>query len=70
MVILSMIINSIKFYPKETQIRHFWLKVEGFLFFYKTLKIGKFEGGDFKYDNSFLRFYQKDTQMSYFWYQI
>ena len=30
----------------------------------------KFEGADFKYDNSFLNFYPKNTRIRHFWFQI
>ena len=35
----------------------------------QTLRI-KFEGANFKYDNSFLMCYPKNTQIRHFWSQI
>ena len=31
--------------------------------------MNKFEGADFKYDNSFFIFLRKSTQISHFWFQ-
>ena len=42
------------FWSKNTQIRHFQFQIQAFLFFYKSLQIDKYEGADFKYDNSFI----------------
>ena len=42
-----------KFQPQNTQIRHFWSKIYGFLFFREILQIDKFEGADLKYDKTF-----------------
>ena len=36
----------------------------------KRLIFDKFEGADFKYDNSFLKFQPKNTQIRHFWSQI
>ena len=46
--------NSIlKFQPKNTQIRHFWSQIYGFLFLHQTFQLEKFGGVDFKFDKSF-----------------
>ena len=41
-----------------------------FIFFCEVLQLDKFEGADFKYDNSFSKFNPKNTQIRYFRYQI
>ena len=51
---------------KNTQIRHFWSQIWVFLFPRKILKLGKIEGPDFKFDNSFLKFLPKNTQIKHF----
>ena len=35
--------------------RHFWSQIKTFVFFCERLLLNKFEGADFKYDNSFLK---------------
>ena len=40
------------FQPKNTQIRNFWSQLQAFLFFHEILQLDKFEGADFKCDNS------------------
>ena len=52
----------------------------GIFFFHKFLQLEKFEGADFKYDNSILKiisqkypnkaFLVKNTQIRHFWSQI
>ena len=44
----------LKFYPQNTQARHFWSQIQAVSFFHKILQLDKFEGADLKYDNSFL----------------
>ena len=56
--------------PKVTQVRHFWSQTQKFLFFCKILQLGKIEGADFKYGNSFFKFQPKSTQLRHFWSQI
>ena len=41
-----------KFLLKNMQMRHFLSQIQPFLFLCKILQIYKFEGADFKYDNS------------------
>ena len=60
----------IKFWPKNTQIRHLQSLIYAFSLFHKILQIDRFEGADFKYDNSFLKFLPKNTQIRHFWSQI
>ena len=43
-----------KFQPKNTQISHFWSQILTF-FFRKILLLGKSEGADLKYGNSFFK---------------
>ena len=69
------------FLVKNTQIRHFWFQIYAFWVFHEILQIDKFEGVDFKYDNSFSKileqkypnkkaFLVKNTQLRHFWSQI
>ena len=50
-----------KFWPKskvflsKSKIKHFWSQVESSFVLNETLQFHKFEGADFKYDNSFLK---------------
>ena len=39
-------------------------------FFGKILQLDKFEGVNFKYDNSFLKLLQKNNQIRQFWFHI
>ena len=55
---------------KNTQINYFGSQIQRFLFLHKVLQLHLFEGGDFKYDNSFLKFQPKSTQITHFWSQI
>ena len=41
------------FSVKNIQIRHFWSQTLAFLLLHEHFQINKFEGADFKYDNSF-----------------
>ena len=50
-----------KFYPKYTQIRHFWSKFQSNLYFRKILQINKFEVADFRYGSSFFKIQPKNT---------
>ena len=58
------------FLVKNTQARHFWPQIETFLFFREILKLNKFEGTDFKYDNIVFKFQPKNIQISYLWSQV
>ena len=42
-------------YPNKA----FWSQIQAFLFLHQILQLGKFEGCDFKYDNSFLKLQPK-----------
>ena len=44
---------------KSTKIRHFLSQIYVLLFLFKVFQFEKFEGSDFKYENSYLKFYQK-----------
>ena len=46
------------------------LKFRHFCFFRKTLELEKFQGADFKYDNSFSNFYPENTEIRHFWGRI
>ena len=80
LLISNMTIVFLKSLPKNTQIRHFWSQIQVFLFFRKILQLDKFEGADFKYDNSIFKilaqkypnkaFLVKNTQIRHFWSQI
>ena len=59
-VLSNITIVFLKFQPKSTQMRHFWSQIQAFLFFCKIQQLDKFEGADFKYDNSFLKFWVKN----------
>ena len=50
-----MTIVFLKFQLKNTQIRNFLSQIQAFLFFREILQLEKFEGADFKYENSFFR---------------
>ena len=54
-----MTITFSNFSPKITKIRCFWFQIWGFLFLHQTLQSGKFQGADFKYDNSFSKIVPK-----------
>ena len=55
------------FLVKNTQVKHVLSpKVRYFLFFRQILQLDKFEGADFKYDNSFLKLLLKNTQIRHF----
>ena len=41
----------------------------GIFVFRKILQLDKFEGADFKYDNTFFKFQSKNTQIRHFWFQ-
>ena len=41
---------------KNTQLTHFWSHINTMLVFRKIIPLVKFQGADFKYDNSFLNF--------------
>ena len=43
------------FLVKNTQKWHFWSQIQAFLFLHKILELGKLEGTDFKYVNSFFK---------------
>ena len=45
--------NILKFQPKNTQIRHFWSQIYGFLFLHQTLQQDKSKDTDSKDDNIF-----------------
>ena len=59
---------------------NFWYQVQTFLFFRKILQLDKFEGTDYRYDNSFLKLQPKNsqimrqkvknTQLKHFWSKI
>ena len=51
-----------KFWPKSTQIRHFWSKV----FYTRNFEFDKFEGFDLKFDSSILKFAPNFTQKDMF----
>ena len=80
LLISNMTIVFLKSLPKNTQIRHFWSQIQVFLFFRKILQLDKFEGADFKYDNSIFKilaqkypnkaFLVKNSQIRHFWFQI
>ena len=56
MVLISnMAIAFLKFQPKNTQIEHFWSQSQAFLFLHEIWQLGKVDGVDFKYDNSFVK---------------
>ena len=59
-VLSNITIVFLKFQPKSTQMRHFWSQIQAFLLFCKIQQLDKFEGADFKYDNSFLKFQVKN----------
>ena len=61
--------NSRSKVPKY-EISHFWSQLQPFLLFCEILKLDKFEGADFKYDNSFFKFQPKNIQIRHFWSQI
>ena len=65
-----MTIVFLKFQLKNTQIRHFWSQIQAFSLFHDILQLEKFEGADFKYDNSFIKFQPKNTQIRHFWSQM
>ena len=48
---------------------HFWPKL-GFFFFLKIFQLDKFEGADFKYDNTVLTWQSKLTQISIFGFKF
>ena len=47
---------------QNTQIGHLWFQILEFLFLRETLQLDKFEGVNFKYENSFFKFLSKITQ--------
>ena len=51
---LRFIQSNQQFQSKNTQIRHFWSQIQAFSFFRKILQLGRFEGADFNYGNTFL----------------
>ena len=57
------------FLVKNTPKQHFWSQIQIFLFLNKNLQLDKFEGVDFKYDNSFLKFQPKNNKIRHFWSQ-
>ena len=75
-----MTIGFLNFLYKITKIRHFWLKIpkssifglklRHFLFFSKTLQLGKFEEVHFKYGSSFLKFQSQNTHLRNFLSEI
>ena len=69
-LISNMTLVFLKFFPKNTQINHFWSQIQAFLFFRKILKLEKFEDAAFKYDNIVLKFQPKTTQIKHFWFHI
>ena len=62
--------SFLKFQPENTQIRHFWSKMQAFSLFHEILQLGKSEGADSKYDNIIFKFQPKTTQVRLFWSQI
>ena len=65
-----MIIFFLKLQPNNTQRSHFWSQIQAFSFFSKSFQILKFQGADFKYNNSLLKFLEKHTQVRNFWLKI
>ena len=61
---------SFKFYQKSNEIRHNWWQIYVLLFLFNFLQFDKFEGADFKHEDSYLKFYQKNIQITHFWFQI
>ena len=49
------------FQPKNTHIRRFGSKFRHFFFFFEILQLDKFEGADFKYNNSFSKLQSNKT---------
>ena len=45
--------NFLKFYPQNTQVRHFWCQFQSLLFLDKTLQFNKFSCTELKYDSRF-----------------
>ena len=68
------------FLVKNTQISYFSSQILAFLLSREILQIDKFEGADFKYDDTFFQifaqkhqnkaFLVKNTQIRHFWSQI
>ena len=69
-LISNMTLVFLNFFPKNTQINHFWSQIQAFLFFRKILKLEKFEDAAFKYDNIVFKFQPKTTQIKHFWFHI
>ena len=61
---------SFKFYQKSHEIRHNWWQIYVLLFLFNFLQFDKFEGADFKHEDSYLKVYQKEIQITHFWSQI
>ena len=49
---------------------HFWSQLLRFFVLHKTLYFDKFNGGDFKYNNSFFQFQLWNTHKTYLWSRI
>ena len=58
--------SYLKFYPKNTQIGHFWCQIQEISFLHEILQLNKFEGADFKHDNIAFKFQSKNTQKTFF----
>lgn len=58
--------SSLKFRPKNIQVRCFWSQFKSFLVLQVTLQFCKFESVDFTYGNSFFKLLPKITQITFF----
>ena len=48
--------SVLNFRFKRAKTKHFWTAIKAFLIFDKILRVDKFKGAEFKYDNSVLKF--------------
>ena len=54
-LISNMTILYLNSSPRNTQIRHFWSRIQAFWLFSEYLQIDRFEGTYFKYDNGLFK---------------
>ena len=58
------------FLVKNTQISYFSSQILAFLLSREILQIDKFEGADFKYDDTFFQIFAQNTKIRRFWSKI